>query len=142
MSYLKYLAIAALFILLIAWINYVNLSTARALDRSKEVGVRKVVGANRFQLIRQFMTESVFVNILALVIGITLFNLALNPFALLVQKKSIGFGIDGNPILDHDREHIPGGNFFSRILSCFCDVFIQAHSNPQVISRLWRGGSE
>ena len=95
LSYLKYLAAAALFILFIAWINYVNLSTARAIDRSKEVGVRKVVGANRFQLIRQFMTESVFINLLAIGIGVFLFTIILSPFATLVKREATDLRIMG-----------------------------------------------
>lgn len=86
LSYLKYLGIAALFILFIAWINYINLSTARSLDRSKEVGIRKVVGAGKFQLIRQFLGESLFLNIIAVMIGILIFWLTLSSFSNLVQK--------------------------------------------------------
>jgi len=86
LTYLKYLGIAALFILFIAWINYVNLSTAHSLDRSKEVGVRKVVGAGKFQLIRQFLSESFFLNIIAIIIGITIFRFTLPAFSNLVQK--------------------------------------------------------
>jgi putative ABC transport system permease protein len=86
LSYLKYLAIAALFILFIAWINYINLSTARSLDRSKEVGIRKVVGAGKFQLIRQFIAESLFLNIIAILIGIVIFKLTLSSFSTLVEK--------------------------------------------------------
>ena len=86
LTYLKYLGIAALFILFIAWINYVNLSTAHSLDRSKEVGVRKVVGAGKFQLIRQFLAESFFLNIIAIILGILIFRLALSPFSNLVGR--------------------------------------------------------
>jgi len=86
LSYLKYLGIAALFILFIAWINYVNLSTARSLDRSKEVGIRKVVGAGKFQLIRQFLGESLFLNAIAILFGVLIFWATLSPFAHLVQK--------------------------------------------------------
>ena len=86
LEYLKYLAIAALFILFIAWINYVNLSTARSLDRSKEVGVRKVVGAGKFQLIRQFFAESLLINFAGILIGILIFLLSLNWFANLIEK--------------------------------------------------------
>jgi len=84
--YLKYLGIAALFILFIAWINYVNLSTAHSLDRSKEVGIRKVVGAGKFQLVRQFLAESLFINVIAIIIGIIIFKLALAPFSTFVEK--------------------------------------------------------
>lgn len=60
------LLIIAFFILIIAWINYVNLSSVRAIERSREVGVRKVVGATRFQLMRQFFMEATLVNVLSL----------------------------------------------------------------------------
>ncbi|HEY6503047.1 MAG TPA: ABC transporter permease [Chitinophagaceae bacterium] len=86
LTYLKYLGIAALFILFIAWINYVNLSTAHSLDRSKEIGVRKVVGAGKFQLIRQFLAETFFMNFIAIIIGIVLFRFTLPYFSTLVQK--------------------------------------------------------
>jgi putative ABC transport system permease protein len=86
LTYLKYLGIAALFILFIAWINYVNLSTAHSLDRSKEIGVRKVAGAGKFQLIRQFLTESLFLNIIAIIFGILIFRITLPYFSTLVQK--------------------------------------------------------
>jgi putative ABC transport system permease protein len=85
-SYLKYLGIAALFILFIAWINYVNLSTAHSLDRSKEVGIRKVVGAGKFQLVRQFLSESFFLNTIAIITGILVFRLTLPAFSTLVEK--------------------------------------------------------
>lgn len=70
------LSIIALFILAIAWINYINLATARAMDRAKEVGVRKVAGAERSQLIRQFLLESLLLNLLAaiLALGIVLIS--------------------------------------------------------------------
>ena len=74
LTYLKYLGIAALFILFIAWINYVNLSTAHSLDRSKEVGDKKSCGAGKFQIVRQFLTESFFLNIIAIIIGILIFG--------------------------------------------------------------------
>jgi putative ABC transport system permease protein len=63
------LTIIALFIIVIAWVNYVNLSTARSTERAKEVGVRKVIGAEKGQLIRQFLTESFLINWFALLLG-------------------------------------------------------------------------
>lgn len=63
------LLIIAFFILLIAWINYVNLSSVRAIERAKEVGVRKVVGARRSMLMGQFITEALLVNVLALLLA-------------------------------------------------------------------------
>lgn len=58
----KFLSIISIFILLIAWVNYINLSTAKAVERAKEVGLRKVVGAQQKQLIGQFFIESVIIN--------------------------------------------------------------------------------
>lgn len=68
--------VISIFILAIAWVNYINLSTARAMERAREVGIKKAVGAFRSQLISQFLLESVLVNlvgvILALLIAIVL----------------------------------------------------------------------
>ncbi|MCK6694266.1 MAG: ABC transporter permease [Thermoanaerobaculia bacterium] len=78
------LFIVALFILAIAWINYVNLSTSRSLERGREVGVRKVLGAMRGQLVRQFLTESVLLNLAAFALAlatVVLLMPAFNQFA-------------------------------------------------------------
>jgi len=66
------LTFIALFILIIAWVNYINLATARSFDRANEVGVRKVMGAMKDQLVKQFMAESFLVNVLAAVISVAL----------------------------------------------------------------------
>jgi putative ABC transport system permease protein len=76
----------ALFILIIACINYVNLATARALRRAREVALRKVVGAQRSQIIRQFIGESVLVTLIALVIALLLILLFSPEFNLLIGK--------------------------------------------------------
>lgn len=78
-------AIAGL-ILLIACINYVNLATARAADRAKEVGVRKVIGAARKQLIIQFMGESVVITALSFALALFLSSAALPVFNSLTGK--------------------------------------------------------
>ena len=77
----------ALLILIIAWFNYVNLSTAGALKRAKEVGIRKVTGATKAQLIRQFLTESAVLNVLAFLIAITLITALQNPYSMIVNKE-------------------------------------------------------
>jgi len=82
----QFLFITACFILLLAWINYVNLSTARAVKRAKEVGIRKVVGAGRRQLITQFLLEAFLINLLSIVVAATLYQLAFPYFTGLVQK--------------------------------------------------------
>ncbi len=69
------LLIIAVFILLIAWINYINLSTARAVERAREVGMRKVLGSRRYQLVFQFLSESVVVTTLASALTLALIYL-------------------------------------------------------------------
>jgi len=68
------LLIVAVFIILMAWINYINLSTSRSLIRAKEVGLRKVVGASRLQLITQFLFETFLIYALALSLALVLIN--------------------------------------------------------------------
>ncbi len=81
-----FLIIIALFTLIIAWVNYVNLSTSRAVDRANEVGVRKTLGAYRLQLIRQFLFESAILNIAAIILAIIMVSLALPYFQELTGK--------------------------------------------------------
>jgi putative ABC transport system permease protein len=76
--------IVAVFILVIAWINYINLTTSRALERAKEVGVRKVMGALRSQLVRQFVIESILISFFAFIVSIVLVLVAQSPFNRIV----------------------------------------------------------
>lgn len=71
-SRIKFLTAIAFIVLLLSWLNYINLSTTKSLERAKEVGVRKVAGAQRMQLILQSLTESVVLNGIAIVIAIIL----------------------------------------------------------------------
>jgi len=80
-------SVLAIIILVIALLNYINLSTARAAERAKEVGVRKVNGAIQSSLIGQFLFESVFVTSIALVIGIALMFITLPLLNSLLQIK-------------------------------------------------------
>src|SRR5690606_2453145 len=59
----------AIFILLMAYINFINLSSAKAIDREKEVGVRKIVGSGRSEIIRQFLLESFIVNLISIILA-------------------------------------------------------------------------
>ncbi len=87
-----FLTIIAFFILLIAWINYVNLSTARSIERSREVGVRKTLGATRRQLIFQFLTESFLLNLIALFIALVIVVLGIGYFNQLTDSNlHLGF---------------------------------------------------
>ncbi len=82
----NFLSIISIFILLIAWVNYVNLSTARAVDRAQEVGLRKVVGAKKRQLIGQFLVESLLINFFGALAALGLAELLLPHFNFLVGK--------------------------------------------------------
>jgi putative ABC transport system permease protein len=70
----------ALFILLIACINFINLSTAKSANRAKEVGLRKVVGSHRSSLVKQFLTESMLYSVLSFALGLLLAILLLPYF--------------------------------------------------------------
>ncbi|MCP4726281.1 MAG: FtsX-like permease family protein, partial [bacterium] len=91
-------SIIAVFILLIACINFMNLSTARYTKRSKEVGLRKVLGSNRRQLAVQFISESVILSIVSLVIAVIMINFALPVFNSFTEKQMV-FDITGSLFL-------------------------------------------
>jgi putative ABC transport system permease protein len=86
-KYVWIFSIIGLFILLIACINFMNLSTARSAIRAREVGVRKVVGATPKDLIRQFMGESFLVSFLSLLLATILVVVFLNQFNTLAEKS-------------------------------------------------------
>lgn len=86
-SYLYILGFAGIFILLIAGINYMNLATARSARRAREVGMRKVSGANKELLVRQFLGESVLVAFFAMLIAVVLIILVLPGFNELANKE-------------------------------------------------------
>jgi len=91
-QYLFIFSIIAVFILLIACVNFMNLATARSGSRAKEIGMRKVVGAQRPQLVRQFLGESMVYSILALVLAVVLVEIFLPHFSSLVgQELSIDY---------------------------------------------------
>ena len=83
----QFLLMISIFIIVIAWINYINLSTARSLDRAKEVGIRKVMGSYRSQLIRQFLFESLLINFFAVALAFLLVIISLPLFNSLTGKE-------------------------------------------------------
>jgi putative ABC transport system permease protein len=89
-SYIYIFAAVALFMLIIACINYMNLATARSARRAKEIGIRKVTGSTRSQLVAQFLVESLLTALFALLISMALIALLLPTFNLL-SGKSITF---------------------------------------------------
>jgi len=88
-TYLVIFSVIAFFILVIASINFMNLSTARSLSRAKEVSLRKVVGSERKHLIRQFLLESVFLSLISLVLALGLVSVLLTPFNNLVDLNLV-----------------------------------------------------
>jgi putative ABC transport system permease protein len=75
------LSVIAFFILAIAWVNYINLATARSFNRANEVGVRKVMGAFRQQLIGQFLTESLIMNVIGCALAVIIVRLSWSAFS-------------------------------------------------------------
>lgn len=74
-----------IFILILAWINYINLTTSRSVERAKEVGIRKVSGAKKIHMIAQFMMESIIVNLFALIIALTSVQLLQPAFNMFID---------------------------------------------------------
>ena len=96
--YVRMFTIVAIFILLIACINFMNLSTARASRRIKEIGVKKTIGANRKLLVTQFLGESIILSIVAMVVAIFLIVLLLPQFNLITGKQ-LTFNLNFSNIL-------------------------------------------
>ncbi len=80
-------AVVALFVLIIACINFMNLTTARSADRAKEVGVRKVNGAPKTALVKQFLGESIFTAVLAMLTAVILVEILLPEFNSIVNRE-------------------------------------------------------
>ena len=97
-TYVKALTIIAIFVLVIACFNFINLATARSLRRAKEIGVRKVVGADRKQLIFQFIGETILLSVFSMIIA-AIATLLIIPLLNQFTGKSIEFDLLNNPIL-------------------------------------------
>ncbi|MCE7053108.1 ABC transporter permease [Algoriphagus sp. AGSA1] len=95
-SYVKLFSIIAIFILVIACINFMNLSTAKASKRIKEVGIKKAVGARRGELIVQYLGESTMMAFLSLLLGLLLVVLLLPQFNSITEKQ---LSLDFSPVL-------------------------------------------
>jgi putative ABC transport system permease protein len=87
LSFIYILEGIAAMILVIAWFNYINLATAGALKRAKEVGLRKAIGATRKQLIRQFLGESLFINLISLAVALALVNIFQGVYNSVVERE-------------------------------------------------------
>ena len=121
-------SLLAVFILIIALLNYINLSTAKSTERAREVGIRKVSGASRFQLMRQFLFESFFLLVIACLVAIGLVLLGLPFFNKLLETKlSLHWS---------ERSAVYGDHIFSypitgRIISGLCTIGFQAHQRAE-----------
>ncbi|WP_436514383.1 ABC transporter permease [Ekhidna sp. To15] len=121
-----FLLVIGLFVLFIAWINYINLTTARALSRAKEVGIRKVMGGHRSQLIAQFLFESFFLNLLSFVLATLVVFLVFPSFNSFVGK-GIAYTWPDSPVFWFGL----GGVFIlGLILSGFYPAFILSNFKP------------
>jgi len=126
-SYIYIFSVVAAFMLIIACINYMNLATARSTNRAKEVGLRKVMGSQRYQLMVQFLIESLIVAFVSLAISIVLiyaflpqFNSLANkqlPFSYLLQRP-VALSLVGIVLLTG----IIGGSYPAFYLSSFSPV--------------------
>lgn len=86
-SRIRFLSAIALIILLLSWLNYVNLASAKSMERAKETGIRKVVGAQKPQLIMQSLLESILLNVIAVIFAIFIVVLILPAFQEYVGQK-------------------------------------------------------
>lgn len=119
----------ALFVLFIAAINFINLSTARATKRAKEVGVRKTMGSRKSQLVIQFIFESIFMTLLAVGLSFALLLLIMPAFNVLVEK-SIGFSELFHP------QFLIGALLLALVvgsLSGFYPAFVLSSFNPVAV---------
>ena len=124
------------FVLLLACINFMNLSTARSEKRAKEVGIRKTVGSLRKQLIKQFLTESVLISFLALVLALILSILAL-PFFNGIADKQMSLPYDNLVFWSM----ITGFTLFTGIISGSYPAFYLSGFQPiKVLKGTFRAG--
>ena len=81
------LIIIAVFIIVIGWVNYINLSTSKSMERAREVGIRKVMGSARSQLLWQFMMESFLTNLIAILLAAFIVMISWNSFESFIEKS-------------------------------------------------------
>ncbi len=120
------LSAIAFFILLIAWVNYINLATAKSFERANEVGVRKVMGALKNQLMKQFMSEAFLVNLLAALISVAGVWLLWKSFS-----EFSGRNIPATYLLESDFWLLLGGLFIAgTLLAGFYPAMVLSSFKP------------
>lgn len=138
-KYIYIFSAVAFFILLIACINFMNLSTARSAGRAKEVGIRKVLGSEKKQLIKQFLTESVVMSFIAMFIGIILIIL-LMPYFNELSGKSLEISIFTNTTLITGIVSITV--FIGLLAGSYPALFISSFQPVKVLSGKMKSGAK
>ncbi len=139
--YVYIFSVVAMFILLIACINFMNLSTARSSKRAKEVGIRKVLGTGRFQLMIQFFAECVLLSVFALVLALVIIDLAMPFFNDLTGKNiSILRLLQGKFLIVLALSPLflgfVAGSYPALFLSSFKPLTaLKSHQNPKSLGR-------
>jgi putative ABC transport system permease protein len=136
-AHVSILSVVALFILLIACVNFMNLSTARSAGRAKEVGVRKISGAHRRALIRQFLGESVILTFVACLLGILLLRLSLPAFAHLAAKPLSFAPLTEGAVLVSFIILITGVGLLAGIYPA---LFLSRYEPAKVLKGFWKSG--
>jgi putative ABC transport system permease protein len=114
-----FLAVVAVLIVTIAWINYVNLATAKSIERAREVGVRKVMGSIRSQLMQQFLVESFLLNSIAVMLALAAVAL-LSPWFGNITGRELGYELFQQPLFWLGiTVLIVGGAFLSGLYPAF-----------------------
>ena len=128
-KYVYIFSAVGIFMLIIASINYMNLATARSSRRSREVGIRKVLGSHRIQLISQFISESLLLSIFAFILSLLLV-IAILPFFNDLLEKEITLSVLNNPIL---LSGLFGIIVFVGILGGSYPAFYLSSFNPVIV---------
>ncbi|HMQ00273.1 MAG TPA: ABC transporter permease, partial [Cyclobacteriaceae bacterium] len=127
-EYVRLFSIIAIFILLIACINFMNLSTARASKKAKEVGIKKTVGAQRGSLMLQYISESIFTSFLSLLVALAIVWLFLPQFNTITDKRIVFNPTDAELILS-----FLGITLFSGILAGSYPAFFLSSFKPSQV---------
>jgi putative ABC transport system permease protein len=129
-KFIGVMIVVAILILFLACVNYINLSTARASTRSKEIGVRKVVGGSRLSIVFQFLGESILLVLFALIVGIALVELASPVFGTLIERElSTNLLISQRAVLII----VAGGVLLGVISGLYPSVYLSSFSPTKVL---------
>jgi putative ABC transport system permease protein len=118
----SFLHLLALLIVGIAWVNYINLSTGRSIERAKEVGVRKVIGATRGKLMMQFFAESILINLVSLIAAVLIALMAAPWFSSLTGDVRPG------------RFYLPAAYVNALAVILICGVFLSGIYPAHILS--------